>query len=992
MAREDARPAILVTVNPCLFIRVLGPLEVERVGAVLPIGSPMQRRLLTVLTVARGETVSTDRLVDALWGAQPPESARNGLQTYVARLRRTIGEASLIVTTPTGYALDASCVEVDAWTFRDLVHSIRRSVDADPAAAAAALSEGLAAWRGEAYAEFADDVAREAAVQMGELRIEAVELLARSHLLADAPVDALAALDGLSPSATFRESTVLLEARALGMAGRLPDALEALRALRARLADELGLDPSAAVGDLEHRLLRGEYTPRLDAALAAQEPASAPIAPPRTATQTVGREEDLGRIMAAFEAAPLVTLVGPGGVGKTRLAAVVGNTCERGAWIDLAPVRHADDVAPTFAEGLGIAVPAGTAVVRAVAEALSGFTGTVIIDNCEHVLDPVVELVDAALSRPHQVRILATSRERLDVAGELVIAIAPLRAPQPEEATPDDPAVQLFLDRLVAAGGSRVQPKAVAEVVAAVDGLPLAIELAAAQAVSLPIEDLVARLRQRIDVLAGTRRRHGERHRTLNQVIGWSYDLLRPPCRALFLRLSVFSATFSLEDAEQVCGYGELPQQEVATALARLVDASMVTRLDRGRFRLLEPVRLYAAARLGPSGDAATTYERQRLAALELTARADAAVSGSDETDIVIEVERALPDLRAVHARALADGDLTTVARMTAQLFRFAYLQARADVLLWGTAVAEVAGPAGAEGDRARALAAAATGSWLTGDIARGLALSTAAGQLATDSWSKIAVTEVAGDVHLAAGDLAGSVAAYTQTHACAAEFGHAGLTANAEVGLAFALFQQGDRRRAAALARSGLRRAIECGAPSVHALAEYTLGEVLADEDPDAALAAFARARSLAVAGRARFQEGLARTAEVAIRGRHGPPNEALRRYGEALELWRDTGADGLLLTALRNLIVLLVRSGADQPALEIHAVTERLATKPSYGQEAARLGSAVAAARERLGSDASAEATSATTHVRDLRAAADLALATIAATQDASLDRGRK
>jgi predicted ATPase/DNA-binding SARP family transcriptional activator len=964
-------------VTPPLAIRVLGPLEIERAGAGATIRSSMQRRLLTALVLARGEVVSTDRLAEALWGTDPPPSARNSLQTYVARLRDALRDPAVVVTGPTGYALDASRVTVDAWDFEDRVRRCRRVPD--EAGTAAVLEEGLARWRGDAYAEFADGFAREAATHLDVLRLEAAELLAAVHLRGGRPAEALSVLDGLLPAAPLRESVALLRARALAAAGRLPDALDALRGYRERLADELGLDASPAVDALEQRLLRGELTPAAAPGTTTVERGSAPIAPPRLATRTVGRDEDLDRVRAALEVAPLVTLVGPGGVGKTRLAMVVGHRVGTVAWVDLAPIRHDDDLPFAFAEGLGITVPAGTVVRRAVTDALANFDGIVVVDNCEHVLDAVADLLDDALTASGPVRFLATSRERLDLAGEIVIPLAPLRTPRPDEATSEDPAVQLFLERLAAIGGGEVDPAAVAEVVAAVDGLPLAIELAAARAVSLPIDDLAARLRGRIDVLAGTRRRHGDRHRTMEQVIRWSYELLQALDRLLFRRLSVFTATFRLDDVEAVCADAQVPRDEVASCLARLVEASMVLRLPAGRFRLLEPLRLYAAARLAGSAEAAAVHERQRHAALALTARADAAVSGPDELALITEVELALPDLRAVHARAMEQDDLATVATMTGQLYRFAYLQARSDVLLWGATLAGDSGPDVPDDDRARAIAAAATGAWLTGDVPRAVEYATAADQLAGDDWSRVTVTEVLGDVMLAAGNLTAAVAGFTDNRASAERVGHAGLAANAQAGLAFAAFQRGDRDLAASLARSAVREAAACGSPSVQALAAYTLGEVLANDDPDGALAAFARARTFAVAGRARFHEGLAQTAEVALRGRHGPPAEALRHYRGALELWRGSGAEGFLLTVLRNLIVLLVRTGADMAALEIHSMTERLATKPSYGDEAQRLEAAVAVARERLGPDAQAVAADATAHVHDLSAAANVALGTL-------------
>jgi predicted ATPase/DNA-binding SARP family transcriptional activator len=980
--------AAVTAVTAPLTIRVLGPLDVERADAVQPIGSAMQRRLLAALVASRGEAVSTDRLVAALWGEAPPASARNGLQSYVARLRRTLGDAEVIRSGPGGYTLDVGRVTVDAWTFQDLVRDARRALETEPAGTVEALRAGLASWRGEAFGDAADGFARDAASRLEDLRAEAVELLARAQLRAGNPVEALAVLAELPTGAELRESTLLLRVEGLALAGRLPDALEAVRSYRARLADELGLDASPAVDDAERRLLRGE--PGTDhggvARPAFRAVGRTPLPPPRVWTATVGRDADLARVASALGAAQLVTLVGPGGVGKSRLASLIGrDRPDRGGWIDLAPVRRAEDVAPAFAEGLGISVPPGTAVAEAVVDALAGSDALVIVDNCEHVLDPVAALVDATFARSpaHRGRLLATSRERLDVAGELVIPIAPLRVPRAEEATPDDPAVRLFLERLSAAGGSAVPPRDAAAVVAAVDGLPLAIELAAAQAASLPTGALVERLGERLDILVGSRRRHGERHRTLERVARWSYDLLPGTEQRLFRRLSVFPATFGLEDAERIGRGTDLPSEQVAAALAHLVDASMVVRLDDGRFRLLEPLQRFAAAQLESSGDAPVVRARLRRHALELAAQADAAVSGPDETDVIVSVERALPDLRAVHARAIEEGDLGTVARLTAQLYRFAYLQARPDVLLWGAALAgEPAADASAT-DRARALAAAATGAWLSGDLARALGLLAEAERSiddgSVDDWGRITVAEVAGDVHLAAGQLDAAMAAFTTNRTCAEAFGHVGLAANAEVGLAFVTFLRGDREAAVLLARSGVERAAAAGSASVLALAEYTLGEVLADADPDAALAALGRSRALAVAAGARFHEGLARTADVALRGRHGPPAEALPRYREALELWRDSGAQGPLLTVLRNLVVLLARTGADEAALTIHAVTEQLAVAPSYGDEARRLDAAVAAARERLGPASAADPTAALDPV-DLRGAADLALAILA------------
>lgn len=973
------------TMAVALLVRLLGPLDVERAGIAVSVGSPKQRRLLAELAMAEGQTVSTDRLLAALWGEHPPVSARNSLQTYVARLRDLLTVEDVIVTRPGGYALNLEVVDLDHRRFADAVTAARGLVGDEPAEAMEVLVTALAAWRGDPHAEFDDDVARGDARRLAELRAEARELLATARARAGDLAGALDDLDRLVADDPLRETAVLARAHLLARRGRVPDALAALQAHRERLADELGLDPSAAVANLETRLLRGEVEP---AAMDTSGPATpvpagvlprrGPSAPPRLGTPTVGRDGDLARIDAALQASRVVTLVGPGGVGKTRLATEVAGSWDQVAWIDLASVQAAGDVLPPLADGLGARLPTGADPSETVIHAMAAFPGLVVVDTCEQVLDQVADLVDLVLARPGDVHVLATSRERLDVAGELVVTVAPLPVPAPDHASEDDAAVRLFVDRLVAAGGAPVSPREAAAVAAAVDGLPLAIELAAARAVALPVTAIVERLQERLDVLDSPRRRRDDRHRTLTNVIAWSHDLLAPADKVLFRRLAVFTETFRLEDVERICTDGDLPVEHVPGSLARLVEQSMVIVVGPGRYRLLDPLRLFATDLLARSGDHATASLRQREATFELAALADEAMTGPEEVTVASEVDWALPDLRAVVARAVEADDLETVALLAGRLYRYAYLRCRVDLLAWGGAVEgrdDVDLPPGV---RARALAAAAAGAWMSGDPTRAAVLVRQAAALPADPWSAVTVTEVHADTALALGELDDALEGFRANHARATSVGHAGLIAQAEAGVAFALLQRGDVSEARWRADAAVEQAAAAGARSAGSLAHYTRGDVLAGTDPDEALCEYERGRALGEATGARFFEGLCRTAEVALRGRHGDPDVALEQYAEALRLWRDAGAEGLVLTTLRNLVVLLVRVGADAAATTVHTATEQHASRPSYGDEHRRMLDALAVARERLGASA-ASAVEAGAAVADLREASGIALAAI-------------
>lgn len=933
--------------RPSVLVSVLGPLQVRVDGRDRELRSPAQRRLLVALVLSAGRTVSLDALTDALWGDEAPASARNSLQSQVARLRAVVG-SDAIVTRPPGYAL-APEVAVDAHEVERVVQQARPRLGSEPGAVLEDLRWALSAWRGEAYAEHRDDLAAPEAVRLDALRVEAQLLAARASLACDLADDALDTLQRLHADHPSRDDVVAMLAAALGSVGRAPDGLALLRSHRAWLAEHLGLDPGPRALSTERRLLADD-----------REPAAtgrSPVGPPPLLGRSVGRDTELRAIVEAVELTPLVTLVGTGGVGKTHLAAACSAHVQDAgdgqvAWVELSAVGRGADVADAVADALG--APSVERTPTATATSLARFPGLVVLDNCEHVLDAVTQLVAASTRVPgRRVRLLATSRERLDLPGERVVRIAPLPVPPPEDARADDPAIALLQDRLVGAGAVPLDVEEAAAVVAAVDGLPLALELAAARIASLSAADVLDRRDRHLDVLRGTDRRTS-RHRSLREVIRWSHELLTDRERLLFRRLSVFAASFGLADVEAVCVGGPIDVVEAADGLARLVDRSLVAATPEGRYRLLEPLRRFAAEQLELSPDLAPTQARHRSLCLALARRADDELLTHREAGALEAFERALPDLRLVHGRALADGDLTAVASLAGGLYRAAYLRAQGDVLRWGERLAE---PDAHEVDaplRLRAIAAAVPAAvWRNRtERARELAalLEPALASGTLDAWSEATVVESVADLALMDGALPRAATAYLRGVRLGEELGHVGLAAYARAGLALVHAYAGDTTEARREAERALTDATSAGSDTARALAAYAVGEARADEDPPAALAAYAESAAAARRVHARFLEGIALTAEVASLGRHGPPDEALARTHGAIRLWHDAGADGMATTTLRNLVVLLARVGADEAALVLDAGLARLATSTSYGDEARRHRLAVDAAASRL------------------------------------------
>ncbi|MEV5156888.1 BTAD domain-containing putative transcriptional regulator [Streptomyces sp. NPDC053728] len=680
-------------------------------GTAVPLGGARLRALLTVLALRPGRTVPAGALVDEVWDGDPPADAPGALQALVGRLRRALGRDA-VESAADGYRLAADPDAVDLHRFDRLVGEGSRALEAgDAVKAAAVLDEALALWRGPALADLPDRAV--AAARWEARRLDARRTRTEALLAQGRAGEILPELAGLCADHPLDEPLQALRIRALRDAGRTAQALSAYDEVRTLLADRLGTDPGPALRALHAELLRQD----------APAPDPAPAAPPARQgnlrarlTSFVGRDADIATLREDLTGARLVTLLGPGGAGKTRLsqeaAESAAATWPDGVWLaELAPVDDPDAVPEAVLSALGaretVLRGAGAEGLRAVERGSEGGSGDafarltehcsgrrmlLLLDNCEHVVGAAARLADHLLAHCPGLTVLATSREPLGVPGELVRPVDPL---------PDPMALRLFADRGAAARpGFRADADeetaaACAEICRRLDGLPLAIELAAARLRMLGPRQIADRLDDRFRLLTSGSRTVLPRQQTLRAVVDWSWDLLDEDERAALRRLSVCAGGCGLAAAEEVCsapGAALADARDVPLLLGSLVDKSLVVAApdDEGdmRYRLLETVAEYAADRLDEAGERAAAERRHLVHYRELARTTDPGLRGSGQFPAIQRFEREYENLRTALRRAVAARDEQESLCLVLSLAWYWQMRdLRADALHWAEAV-----------------------------------------------------------------------------------------------------------------------------------------------------------------------------------------------------------------------------------------------------------------------------------------------------------------
>jgi len=591
-------------------VALLGPVEVRRDGELIAVPSGKPTELLVRLAVAAGSTVPKEQLLEDLWAADAVSTSANTMQSKVSRLRRALGDPALVEGGPVGYKLAVDPSAVDLLVLAGRADEVTGLVQVgDAAGVRDACTEALGLFRGDSLFGASDaDWLRPYRSQAEGLRLRLIEDQLGARLDLGASGDVVGQLEGLVAEHPLREGLWGLLITALYRAGRQAEALAAYRSVREHLVEELGLEPGRDLQRLEQQVLAQD--PALEAPAPKPEPAPGQSLAdggnlPVLSSSLVGRDRECADLAKLCDAHRLVTLVGPAGVGKTRLALEVARQLEPrdGAWfVRLETARTPESVGDTIA----VTLHANDAGEPALTERLRGTDVLIVLDNCEHVVDAVAEQVDPLLRAGEGVRLLTTSQLPLGVDGEQVYGMSPL---------PFADAIELFGQRAAVhdrAFAATENTATIEELCRSLDGLPLAIELAAARTRSLSLPEISRRLADRFSVLRDPASRRPERQRTLAAAIGWSYDLLFPDDQRGLWALAVFVGGAPLDGVEPVLGALGVPDEAALDVVDRLVDRSLVT-IERApdggrRYWLLDSVRRFALDRLDESGEAPIAF------------------------------------------------------------------------------------------------------------------------------------------------------------------------------------------------------------------------------------------------------------------------------------------------------------------------------------------------------------------------------------------------
>ena len=880
-----------------LRVELLGPLRLLVDGVPVDVPGSRRRAVLAVLAMAQGREVSRTAIVDELWPDDPPRDATQAVQSHVSRLRRHLGPyADRLRHLDGGYVLELEDGGLD-------VTDARRLADG-------AASDALRLWRGDALAEFVDypGLAVEK-VALDELRLRLGDDALEAAIAAGTSRSADAA--SAVAASPLRERTVILLMRSYAVEGRTADAMHTAAAYRRRLVEETGLDPSPALGTWERLVAAGSLAPsRVRTTSAVRTPAG-PL---------VGRDQDLAELLRLLDTQPVLTVTGPGGVGKTRLTlqAAAEHSERTGAEsvaVRLATVTDGDRVPEAVAAALGLRL-VGDAAPETVARMLTGRAVLLVLDNCEHVVDAVRDLAVALHEVAPTVRLLATSRVTLHVPGEFVVRLQPLPLPRDGDLARlgHQPSVQAFVEHARLRGRDFTptpgDSAVLVDVVRRLDGLPLAIELAAGQLGAVPLSALHERLGRALDALSARRPTSDARHETLRATIDWSYRLLDPADRAVLRSLAPFPAGVDLETFERLSTEAA-PASDPLTVLARLVDHSLVdaAQEEQPRYRLLETIRTFLLDDLDARGERTEAETRFLRWASQTAAEISATVRGEAEAAADHRLRAELANLRAARDLSRGRGDVELRIDLTLALDDAATWRDLTE--LWAWAVELERDPLLRGNPRENAVrASAAEASWLLGDLDGAARLARSAIDAAGDSPGVVSAWSASAAVALFRGDHAG--AARDWAAAAARSPLRSPYLASGALALAYA----GDASGADALLADATRALALGPSPSHRAWLLYVGGELTAASDPGAAVGSYTAAVDVARSCGAGFIEGVAAVGLAAARAALGDVRAAAEDYVGLLRYWSAAGNLTQLWTTARDAAALLDAHGASRVA----------------------------------------------------------------------------
>jgi predicted ATPase/DNA-binding SARP family transcriptional activator len=928
------------------MLRVFGAVEIDGRPA---LRSRHQRVVLSALVIDLGGIVSADRLIDLVWGDDLPANPGASLQSHVSRLRPLLPPGTSIEAVGNGYRLEADPSDIDVTAFET---AFRAACTADAAERVTIVDDALGLWHGPPYGELVDDdrgqaeIARLESVRQGLGEIRAEALLDTGNVHA-----AIGDLEARRREDPLRERTTALLMRAYVAAGRKSDALAEYQRLRLALVEELGLDPSPELQDLERAILADQLPPadgRADHTSTSRATDRGPAADRSLVTlptsSFVGRDGDVEATIDAIAASRVVSLVGPGGVGKTRLALHVADRCaaERAdgvVVVELVAVRDRTRLGDAIASELDLQPRAGVSADDLVLDALERRDLLLVLDNCEHVIDAAAEFTERVTRRAAGVTVLTTSREPLNIDGEQVLRIRPLR-------TRDEASV-LFADRARSHDRSftlddHSQPL-VERICEALDGLPLAIELAAARVGAMSLAEILDGLDDGFVVLAHGRRTAHERHRSLGALVEWSVRSLDEPLLEVLRRVSVFVAPFTPSAAADVVGRSE---PAVLAAIADLVDRSLLVehRADGAptRYGFLETIRAFAHELLDDSTDATAIREWHLGWALEQVEAARALMPDQNDLAASSYIMTILPDVRVAHRHFLESGDADRALRLTAALHFLAFFRLHAEMLGWIVETADRFG----DTDHPLAedvLASASMATWLAGDLVGAAAYARRAEEWAAADEHPGAgrgTAESLGDVLQFGGDNPAALRCFLRARDLARTQGDTAREATNSIDAAMVAGYLGDVEAACTLIDAARAIITDHGSHLLRTWCSYGEGEALAEHDATRAEAALTRALDLADAASLHFITGAAGLTLTGLQIRSSDPRAAVARLVDLLVHWQRSGSHLQESITLRTVVDLLLRlERFEAAATVLGAVMSADGGTAASGADAARL-----------------------------------------------------